>query len=140
MNITVTEFEIGFENVEGVKIPPKYVMDVRISGVTEFCIMMNDGEKLGVWLKAKDAKRVFMVINKAVKGKVITNYDEEFWERILSHPDITDIKVKYSDGTEENIYVAWEDGNAGGEINALQEHYFDNEGNLVIKIGKSGDE
>lgn len=42
MDITVTEFEIGFENVEGVKIPLKYVMDVRISGVTEFCIMMND--------------------------------------------------------------------------------------------------
>ena len=102
--------------------------------------MMNDEEKLGVWLKAKDAKRVFMVIDKAVKGKVITNYDKELWERILRHPDITDIKVKYSDGTEENIYVAWEDGNTGGEINALQEHYFDNEGNLVIKIGKSGDE
>ena len=136
MDITVTEFEIGFENVEGVKIPPKYVMDVRISGVTEFCIMMNDEEKLGVWLKAKDAKRIFMVIDKAVKGKVITNYDKELWERILRHPDITDIKVKYSDGTEENIYVAWEDGNAGGEINSLQKHYFDNEGNLVIKIGK----
>lgn len=136
MDITVTEFEIGFENVEGVKIPPKYVMDVRISEVTEFCIMMNDEEKLGVWLKAKDAKRVFMVIDKAVKGKVITNYDKELWERILRHPDITDIKVKYSDCTEENIYVAWEDGNAGGEINALQKHYFDNEGNLVIKIGK----
>lgn len=136
MDIKVTEFEIGFENVEGVKIPPKYVMDVRISEVTEFCIMMNDEEKLGVWLKAKDAKRVFMVIDKAVKGKVITNYDKELWERILRHPDITDIKVKYSDCTEENIYVAWEDGNAGGEINALQKHYFDNEGNLVIKIGK----
>ena len=83
MNITVTEFEIGFENVEGVKIPPKYVMDVRISGVTEFCIMMNNEEKLDVWLKAKDAKRVFMVINKAVKGKVITNYDEEFWDLVI---------------------------------------------------------
>ena len=140
MKITVTEFEIGFENVEAVKIPPKYVMDVRISGVTEFCIMMNNEEKLCVWLKAKDAKRVFMVIDKAVKGKVTTNYDKEFWARILNYPDITDIKVKYSDGMEENIYVAWEDGNAGGEINALQKNYFDNEGNLVIEIGKSGDE
>ena len=135
MKITVTEFEIGFENVEGVKVPPKYVMDVRISGITEFRIMMNDEEKLGVWLRAKDAKRAFMVIDKAVKGKVMTSYDYEFWERIIEPPNITDIKIKYSDGTEENIYVAWEDGNAGGEINALQKHYFDKEGNLVIKIG-----
>ena len=136
MEITVTEFEIGFENVEGVKVPPKYVMDVRISGITEFRIMMNDEEKLGSWLRAKDAKRVFMVIDKAVKGKVMTSYDKELWERILRYPDITDIKIKYSDGTEENIYVAWEDVNDEGEENALQRHYFDNEGNLVIKIGK----
>lgn len=135
MDITITKFEIGFENVEAVKIPPKYVMDVRISGITEFCIMMNDEEKLGIWLRAKDAKRVFMVIDKAVKGKVITNCDKELWERILRYPDITDIKVKYSDGKEDNIYVAWEDVNDEGEENALQKHYFDNEGNLVIEIG-----
>ena len=135
MDITITEFEIGFENVEAVKIPPKYVMDVRISGITEFCIMMNDEEKLGIWLRAKDAKRVFMVIDKAVKGKVITDCDKELWERILRYPDITDIKVKYSDGKEDNIYVAWEDVNDEGEENALQKHYFDNEGNLVIEIG-----
>ncbi len=140
MKITVTELEIGFENVEVANIPPEYVMDVRISGMTEFRIMMNDEEKLGVWLRAKDAKRVFMVIDKAVKGKVLTNYDNELWERILRYPDIVDIKLKYSDGTEENIYVAWEDGNAGGEINALQKHHFDEEGNLVIKIGKFGGE
>ena len=139
MKIIVTEFEIGFENLEVANIPPEYVLDVRISGMTEFRIMMNDEEKLGVWLRAKDAERVFMVMNKAVKGKVITNCDKELWERLLRYPDITVIKVKYSDGTEENIYVAWEDGNAGGEINALQKHYFDNEGNLVIKIGKFGD-
>lgn len=135
MKITVTEFEIGFENVEVAKVPPKYVMDVRISGVTEFCIMMNDEEKLCVWLRAKDAKRVFMVIDKAVEGEIMTSYDYELWKRIIEPPNITDIKIKYSDGTEENIYVAWEDGNVGGEINALQKHYFDNEGNLVIKIG-----
>ena len=86
MEITVTEVRLGFENVEAVNIPPRYVTDVRISGITEFRIMMNDEEKLGVWLRAKDAKRVFMIIDKAVKGKVITNYDKELWERILRYP------------------------------------------------------
>ena len=140
MEITVTEVRLGFENVEAVNIPPRYVTDVRISGITEFRIMMNDEEKLGVWLRAKDAKRVFMIIDKAVKGKVITNYDKELWERILRYPDITDIRIKYSDGTEENIYVAWEDVDDEGEKNALQKHYFNKEGNLVIKIGKFEEE
>ena len=140
MDIIITELEIVFENLEVANIPPEYVMDVRISGITEFCIMMNDEKKLGVWVRAKDAERIFMVMNKAVKGKVITNCDKELWERLLRYPDITAIKIKYSDGTEENIYVAWEDVNDEGEENALQNHYFDNEGNLVIKIGKSGDE
>ena len=140
MEITVTEVRLGFENVEAVNIPPRYVTDVRISGITEFRIMMNDEEKLGVWLRAKDAKRVFMIIDKAVKGKVITNYDKELWERILRYPDITYIRIKYSDGTEENIYVAWEDVDDEGEKNALQKHYFNKEGNLVIKIGKFEEE
>ena len=140
MDIIITELEIVFENLEVANIPPEYVMDVRMSGITEFCIMMNDEEKLGVWLRAKDAKRVFMIIDKAVKGKVITNYDKELWERILRYPDITYIRIKYSDGTEENIYVAWEDVDDEGEKNALQKHYFNKEGNLVIKIGKFEEE
>ena len=76
-----------------------------------------------------------MIIDKAVEGKVITNYDKDFWWRVIRYPDITDMKIKYSDGTEEEIGTNWEDGNVGGEINALQKHYFDDEGNLVIKIG-----
>lgn len=137
MDITVTEVRLGFENVEGVHIPPQYVTDVRIAGIKEWRIISRRGDdELGVFLRAKDAEKFIMVIDKAAKGQVLTFEGNELFERITRHADITDIELKYSDGLEENIYVDWEDGNAGGEINALQRHYFDNEGNLVIKIGK----
>ena len=146
MDITVTELEIGFENVEGVKIPPKYVIDLRIWGMTDLRRMYRRNEELdgdnelGLWLKRKEAEVIVLIIDKAIEGKVLTNYDNEFWWRVIRYPDITDIKIKYSDGTEEEIGTNWEDVNDEGEENALQKHYFDNEGNLVIKIGKSGDE
>ena len=142
MNITVTEFEIGFENVEAVKVPPKYFMELVIWGMKELRRMYRRNEELdgdselGLWLKRKEAEEIILIIDKAVEGKVLTNYGEEFWWRVARYPDITDIKIKYSDGVEEEIQSMWEDGNAGGEINALQKHHFDEEGNLVIKIGK----
>lgn len=145
MKITVTEFEIGFENVEAVKIPPKYVIDLRIWGMTESRRMYRRNEELdgdselGLWLKRKEAEVIVLIIDKAIEGKVLTNYDKEFWWRVIRYPDITDIKIKYSDGTEEEIGTNWEDVNDEGEENALQKHYFDSEGNLVIKIGKFED-
>ena len=146
MDIIITELEIGFENVEGVKIPPKYVIELRIWGMRDLRRMYRRNEELdgdselGLWLRRKTAEGIVMIIDKAIEGKVMTNYDKEFWWRVIRYPDITDIKIKYSDGTEEEIGTNWEDVNDEGEENALQKHYFDNEGNLVIKIGKSGDE
>ena len=116
-------------------------MELRIWGMRDMRLMFRrndelDGDnELGLWLKRKEAEGIVMIIDKAVKGKVMTNYDKEFWWRVTRYPDITDIKIKYSDGTEEEIGTNWEDVNDEGEENALQKHYFDNEGNLVIKIG-----
>ena len=141
MDIIITEIEIGFENVEVAKVPSKYVIELRIWGMRDIRLMFRRNEELdgdselGLWLKRKTAEGIVMIIDKAVEGKVITNYDKDFWWRVIRYPDITDMKIKYSDGTEEEIGTNWEDGNVGGEINALQKHYFDDEGNLVIKIG-----
>ena len=142
MDIIITEFEIGFENVEGVKVPPKYFIELVIWGMKDLRRMYRRNEELdgdselGLWLKRKEAEEIILIIDKAVEGKVLTNYGEEFWWRVIRYPDITDIKIKYSDGTEEEIGTNWEDVNDEGEENALQKHYFDTEGNLVIKIGK----
>ncbi len=149
MNITITEIEIGFENVEVVNIPPEYIMELRIWGMKDWRLIHRNDEEIGgnnelvLFLKRKKAEGVFMKIDKVAKGKIMTSVanfitgceNELFW-RIMRYPDIVDLKIKYSDGTEEEIDVDWEDGNKGGEINALQKNAFDDEENLVIKIGK----
>lgn len=136
MEITVTEVRLGFENVEAVNIPPRYVMDVRVEGIKEWRFLYRRDDELGVFLRAKDAKGLIMIIDKAAKGQVLTSEGNELFERITRHPDITDIELKYSDGLEENIYVDWEDATKGGEENLLQKNSYDYEGNLVIKIGR----
>ncbi len=145
MDITITEIEIGFENVEVVKVPPKYIMKFLVWGMRDLRLMFRRNEELdgdselGLWLKRKEAERIVLIIDKDIEGKVLTDCDKEFWWRVTHYPDIVDIKIKYSDGTEEEIQTNWEDVNDEGEENALQEHYFDKEGNLVIKIGEFGD-
>lgn len=145
MDITITEIEIGFENVEVVKVPPKYITKFLVWGMRDLRLMFRRNEELdgdselGLWLKRKEAERIVLIIDKDIEGKVLTDCDKEFWWRVTHYSDIVDIKIKYSDGTEEEIQTNWEDVNDEGEENALQEHYFDKEGNLVIKIGEFGD-
>lgn len=145
MDITITEIEIGFENVEVVKVPPKYIRKFLVWGMRDLRLMFRRNEELdgdselGLWLKRKEAERIVLIIDKDIEGKVLTDCDKEFWWRVTRYPDIVDIKIKYSDGTEEEIQTNWEDVNDEGEENVLQKYYFDKEGNLVIKIGEFED-
>lgn len=141
MKITVTEIRLGFENFEEVNVPPKYLMRIGIIGIKEYRVMSRNGDdELGLFIRAKKAEKIIVAIDKVAKGQVITSSGNELFERVTRYPDITDIKIKYSDDTEEEIHPMWEDRNDEVEENVLQEYYFDKEGNLVIKIGKSGDE
>lgn len=141
MDVIITEFEIGFENFEVVNIPPKYLMRIGIIGVKGYRVMSRNGnDELGLFVRAKNAERIIVTIDKVAKGQVLTGSGNELFERITRYPNITDIKIKYSDDTEEEIHPTWEDVNDDVEENALQEHYFDREGNLVIKIGKFEEE
>lgn len=141
MEITVTEIRLGFENFEVADIPPKYVKDVRIIGITEYRVMSQNGDgELCLFLRAKKAERIIVVIDKVANEQVLTGSGKKLFKRIIRYPDITEIVIKYSDGTEEEIHPTWKDVNDDVEENALQEHYFDKEGNLVIKIGKFEEE
>ena len=99
----------------------------------------GDGE-LCLFLRAKKAERIIVVIDKVANEQVLTGSGKKLFKRIIRYPDITEIVIKYSDGTEEEIHPTWKDVNDDVEENALQEHYFDKEGNLVIKIGKFEEE
>ena len=66
MDITITEIEIGFENVEVVKVPPKYITKFLVWGMRDLRLMFRRNEELdgdselGLWLKRKEAERIVL--------------------------------------------------------------------------------
>ena len=99
-----------FENYEGVEIPAKFIEYFVMRGMKNF----RSGHKAG--------------------ENLLTDFDNELFERVLNGSDITEIVLKYSDGTEEKIWTEWQ---GSCDINDLQKNSFDDDGNMTIKIGKS---
>ena len=79
------------------------------------------------------ADEILIKIDKSAKDKFFSNAGAEIFSRINLCQDITNFELKYTDGFEETIYTAW---NGTDEKNFLQKTFFDDDGNLVIQIGK----
>lgn len=130
------EIEICFENVEGIKVPAKYILVLCMDGLKNFRrSFQNDKEGLAI-CKGTYAERIILKIDKSAKGKLTSSEGNELFQRLTRYADITNIELKYWDGDEENIYADWEDATKGGEENLLQKNYFDDRGNLIIEMGK----
>lgn len=130
------EIEICFENVEGIKVPSKYILVLCMEGLKNFRrSFQNDKEGLAM-CKGTYAERIILKIDKSAKGKITISEGNEIFKRLTRYADITNIELKYVDSVKENIYADWEDATNGGEENLLQKNSFDGAGNLIIEIGK----
>lgn len=131
---TVLEkIEIVFENVEWIEVPAKFISALSMYDIKNFRrSFKNFDESLAVG-KFTCADKIFIKIDKSAKEKIFSNAGAEIFSRIASYQDITSFDLKYNDGFEEKIY-AIRSGN--GEKNNLQKNYFDDEGNLIVEIGK----
>lgn len=136
MFVRLKEIEIGFENVEGVKIPAQYVSVLCMDGIKDFRRSFQNDEEGLAMCRGTYAERIILKIDNSAKGKLTSNEGNEIFQRLTRYHDIVDIKLKYSDGVEENICSDWEDATKGGEENLLQKNSFDDKGNLIIEIGK----
>ncbi len=136
MFVRLKEIEIGFENVEGVKVPAEYVSILCMDGIKNFRRSFQNDEEGLVMLRGTYAERIILKIEKSAKGKLISNGGNEIFQRLTRYHDIVDIELKYSDGVEETIRADWEDATKGGEENLLQKNSFDDKENLIIEIGK----
>lgn len=136
MFVRLKEIEIGFENVEGVKIPAQYVSVLCMDGIKDFRRSFQNDEEGLAMCRGTYAERIILKINKSAKGKLTSNEGNEIFQRLTRYRDIVDIKLKYSDGVEETICSDWENATKGGEENLLQNNSCDDGGNLIIEIGK----
>ena len=118
-----------FENYEGVEIPAKFISALKIEGIRDYRKIEGFNK---IVFKGKFAEKIFIQIDKTAEN-ILTDWNNKIFERILQYSDISDIVLKYVDGSEETFSTDWE---GICEINDLQENYFDECGNLTVKIGK----
>lgn len=83
--------------------------------------------------RGTSAEKIYLQIDRSAKEKFFSDCDNELFARIKRYQDITSFELTYSDGFKEEIYTAWE---GSDEKNNLQKNSFDDEGNLIVEIGK----
>ncbi len=133
MVATLIKLEIAFENVEVIKIPAKFILTLTMRGVKEFRnSYQNDDEGLAMF-RGTSADKIYLQIDKTAAKKFYSDSDNELFARINQYQDITSFTLIYSDKFTEEIYSHWE---GTDETNNLQKNYFDEEGNLIVEIGK----
>lgn len=63
MNATLKKLEIGFENVEVIKIPAKFILALNMRGVKEFRnSYQNDGKGLAMF-RGTSAEKIYLQKN-----------------------------------------------------------------------------
>ena len=133
MVATLKKLEIAFENVEVIKVPAKFILTLTMRGVKDFRnSYQNDGKGLAMF-RGTSADKIYLQIAKSAKEKFYSDSDNELFSRINQYQDITSFTLIYSDKFKEEIYAHWE---GTDETNYLQKNYFDDEGNLIVEIGK----
>ena len=117
MKILLTEIEIVFENSEIVTVPANFVEDIRIVDIKGS--LFGSGEDI---LRMNCADKIFLKLDSRAAAQIA---------RIQRYDDIAFLKLKFSDGTSENIYASWE---GPDEQNFLQRSHFDAAGDFVVEI------
>ena len=133
MFATLIKLEIAFENVEVIEIPAKFISALSIYGTKDFRRSFKNFDKSLAVGKFTRAEKIYLQIDKSAKEKFFSNVGAELFARINRYQDITSFELTYSDNFKETIYTTWE---GSDEKNNWQKNYFDDEGNLIVKIGK----
>lgn len=127
------KIEIVFENVEWIEVPAKFISALSMYDIKDFRrSFKNFDESLAVG-KFTRADKIFIKIDKSAKDKFFSNAGAEIFSRIALCQDIRSFELKYADGFEETIYTRWK---GGDKKNNFQKNSFDDEGNLIVEIGK----
>lgn len=134
MVATLIKLEIAFENVEVIEIPAKFISALNMHGMRQFRNSYQNSDEGLAMFRGTSAEKIYLQIDKSAKDKIFSSNDFELFARLNRWQDITSFELTYSDGFKEEIYTAWE---GSDEKNNLQKNFFDDEGNLIVEIGKN---
>jgi len=94
---------IVFENVDAAVVPAEYINGVLVHGIhAGLYITGSDGRVMRY--QTSDQLTFFLKDNAA---NIETAYGERLFERIKKWKDITSVKLRYDDGTVEEIGAPW---------------------------------
>jgi len=138
MSQDVRFIEITFENIDYIKIPAHYfrgfeLEDIRtkVRRAALNAILRYSSVNFTMFELAPEADLEAGTFDGFVFG--LKEGEISLFER-LQQNDITQIKLIYSDETEEEFCVAWEDEDLGGYTNLLQSSTFDDDGTICVRI------
>jgi len=124
--------EIGFENCEVFKVPVSSIDTLIMNDIMEQIYVQNNNV-----FKHKTAEEVFLILEKLENVKPLESYSDTFVKRALFSQDITSISLIYTCGTEEDIYVLWDDDTSNCNVNKLQQNLILPDGKFQITIKRS---
>ena len=141
MNRIVKSIEIGFENLDFVVIPNEYFLSFSLNDVKTktHCVarkFVNNYQIATNTVLAlkKEVNDDFEKFNADVH--IVQSEGCSLFERIIQYKDIVDIKVIYEDGSAESFFVDWDEEDMKEYINKLQSAFINEDGNLIVKIGR----
>lgn len=128
VNARLESIEIVFENCE--------VIAVNNSDVEDLHLIWDKGD-LQKDSSSNKLNKVFYLDSAIIKIKNSGNLEYEwagclntFFKRILAYNDITQLYLKYEDGSEDAFYVQWPDTDE--EENSKQQVVLQDDGLLIL--------
>ena len=128
------ELQIVLENCDVIKVAWENVVNLVMCKVNK---TYQYSKRIGL-LEMSVAENICLVLSKSADlphqefgvGEFTTNF-----KRLYNGRDISSIVLVHDDGKEEEFYVAYDEDEFGC-FNKLQSTGIDDEGNLIIKIGR----
>lgn len=128
------ELQIVLENCDVIKVPWENVVNLVMYKVSK---TYQYSKQIGL-LEMNVAENIHLVLSKNADlphqefgvGEFTTNF-----KRLYDGKDVSSIVLVHDDDKEEEFYVAYDEGEFGC-FNKLQSTGIDDEGNLIIKIGR----
>lgn len=130
--MTLNSINLTFENCESVTIPIEYINSIHVGGISR-SITYNKRNTINPVTHQQTISNAYILFNGAFSvSNVQTTFNEQAYDRIKQHTDITYIDLIY-DTHCESYYVTWpfSDFNLNNNPNQSNTNHYDG---LTVEI------
>lgn len=138
----IVSVAFDFENLDTTVVPIEFIPQFRVDGITASLSLYEDEieeNKLANSITVEISKEVLNQYRQ-FEGNLTCYYDRKDWVYFdrFRHHDLKDIEIIYDDGSNNRIFVPWEDKEGNPYVNELCSTYVLDDGNLFLEVLKNG--